>query len=147
MQTVTKPRRKSRLTEDERQARNEISLSNATRFQPISNDVPVISEFATRGIPENEIITLEPGQNVFTYNAWQAKGRQVRKGEKSVSCTVWISVVVKGDPNAITESKRKDRTRSRMHHASLFHVSQTDEIGGASWGYSSNIGPSHSMKS
>lgn len=134
MQTVTKARRKSRrrLTPDERQARNENSLANASRHAPNSNDIPVIMEFQTRGLSSDKVHTFGPEQNVYTYNAWQAKGRQVRKGERSVRCTVWIPVVVKGKPDAIRESDRKDRTRSRMHNACLFHISQTDPIGGAS---------------
>jgi len=129
MPTVTKTRR--RLTVTERKARNEESLVNGSRCQPNSNDMPVIMEFEGKGIPADQVNTFGPDQNVYTYNAWQAQDRQVRKGEKSVTCTVWIPVVVKGKPDAIREADRKDRTRSRMHNACLFHVSQTDQIGGA----------------
>ena len=129
MQTLTKPRRKTRrrLTQEERDDRNNEALSNGTRFVPNSNDGPVTLEFKARGIPVEDIHTFAPDQNVFTYNAWQAQGRQVRKGETSVRCTVWIPVVVKSkDPD------KPDKTRSRMHNACLFHISQTDEIDGVS---------------
>lgn len=132
MQTVTKPRRKSRrrLTDDERRERNENSLISASRTAPNSNDLPVIAEFGLRGIEAEDCHTFGWNQNVFTYNAWQAQDRQVRKGEKSVRCTVWIPVVVKGRPESNIERLRKDHTRSRMSTACLFHITQTDQIGG-----------------
>ena len=31
-----------------------------------------------------------PRENVFTYHAWRALGRQVRRGEHGVKVTTWI---------------------------------------------------------
>ena len=44
--------------------------------------------FTERGwAPED----VKPRENVFTYKAWQALGRQVRKGEKGVKVCVYIT--------------------------------------------------------
>jgi antirestriction protein ArdC len=73
-----------------------------------------------RGIPEHEIL---PRVNVFVYKAWQAKGRQVRKGEKGVRITTWITMGPKKDDP-------KGKTARRPQSTSVFHVSQTDPITG-----------------
>ena len=68
----------------------------------------------SRGIPEDQI---HPRVNVFTYDAWKAKGRQVRRGEKGVSIVSWITMSSKND---------KDKTFKRPRKTSVFHISQTD---------------------
>ena len=120
----------SSLTQDrplsKRQAQDDEAYLRGSRVQPNSNDQPVIAELVNRGIPIGDIITFGPGQNVRTYRAWRAIHRQVRKGEKSVRCTVWLSVEKpsKADPT-------KTKLVSFPKTACVFHVSQTDEIGGA----------------
>ena len=59
---------------------------------------------------------IKPRENVFTYNAWQALKRQVRKGESGVKIITWIPC------------KDKDSENSRMlcKRSTVFHVSQTD---------------------
>jgi hypothetical protein len=126
MQTATKPRRK--LTETERADRNNDALDRGSRCKPNSNDLPVVAEFGLRGIPEQDIRTCSPDQNVYTYDAWQALKRQVRKGEKSVRCTVWIPMKIKGRPDAIVKRLQEDHTSARRHNACLFRVSQTDAM-------------------
>ena len=94
------------------------SLDRATNGRSLANYPAIFAGFAERGIPEAEIL---PRVNVFTYNAWKAKGRQVRKGEKSVRVTTWITMRPKaGDP----EGKPGRRPKT----AYVFHVSQTDPI-------------------
>lgn len=110
-----------------RQAQDDEAYLRGSRVQPNSNDQPVIAALMACGIPLDDIITFGPGQNVRTYRAWRAIHRQVRKGEKSVRCTVWLS----------TEKPSKtDPTKTKLvsfpKTACVFHVSQTDEIGGAS---------------
>jgi hypothetical protein len=38
----------------------------------------IFQGFMEKGIPESEIL---PRENVFTYHAWRALGRQVRRGQ------------------------------------------------------------------
>ena len=87
----------------------EQSLNRAVNGQSVQNDMIVIKEFSNRGIDAT------PRVDVFTYNIWKfQKGRQVKKGEKSVKVRTFI------------ENKKTGKTRCSM--ACLFHISQTDSI-------------------
>ena len=54
------------------------SLDRARNGNPNSNYSTILREFAERGLSLDEI---RPRENVFTYQAWRALGRQVRRGE------------------------------------------------------------------
>jgi hypothetical protein len=125
MHTVLQSQRKLKREQAEREA-----LSRASRPMPNGNDAQCILEFSSRGIPVEEIETFGPGQNVFTYKAWRAKGRQVRKGEKSVKLTVWHPIDSDDDDTDRNTDKPK-RKRCRPVTACVFHVSQTDPAEGA----------------
>jgi len=86
-----------------------------------ANFVPIIRGFMAKGIPADDI---KPRENVFTYNAWRALGRFVRKGEHGIRVTTFRKdeVEVKKDGVVKTEVK------SRPWFATVFHVSQTDPI-------------------
>ena len=118
------------LTQDrplsKRQAQDDEAYLRGSRVKPNSNDTPVITQLVSRGIPLADIVTFGPGQNVRTYRAWRSIGRQVRKGERSVRCTVWLSVEKPDKRNP-----EKTKVVSYPKIACVFHVSQTDEIGGA----------------
>ena len=98
------------------------ALSRAQSGFSMANFVPVIREFVSRGIPMAEI---EPKVNVLTYHAWRALGRQVRKGEHGVK----VSVCLKREP----KEGEPDPNDGRLlfTSATVFHVSQTDEIASA----------------
>ena len=93
------------------------ALFRARNGQSIKNDIAVMAAFTDRGIPAE---TIDPRENVFTYNIWlyaTAGGfinRQVRKGEKSVKVLTFYD-----------DEKTKQKKVTR---AALFHVSQTDAI-------------------
>lgn len=97
------------------------ALARAVSGMSMSNYVPIFQGFMARGIPESEI---RPRENVFTYNAWRALGRQVRKGEHGVKCLTFITTS-KEDKD--TGEKRESR---RPWTTTVFHVSQTDPIEG-----------------
>ena len=111
-----------------RKTRDELdreSLDRGSRRAPNSNDTVVMLTLESRGISTDDVHTFGPDQNVRTYRAWRALGRQVRKGEKSVQLTCWI-------PATRTDKKTgKEKTSCRPVSACVFHVSQTDTIGGA----------------
>tara|TARA_Y100001951_G_C11206507_1_gene220348 strand:+ start:286 stop:699 length:414 start_codon:yes stop_codon:yes gene_type:complete len=87
----------------------EQSLNRAINGQSVQNDMIVMKEFSNRGI------VATPRVDVFTYNIWKfQKGRQVKKGEKSVKVRTFI------------EDKKTGKTRCSM--ACLFHISQTDSV-------------------
>ena len=95
-------------------------------MRPIStaNYPAIIEGFVQRGIAAGDI---KPRENVFTYDAWRALGRQVRKGERSVRVTTWIPITKKEtDPN--TGELVEKVLHKRPHTAFVFHITQTDPV-------------------
>ena len=91
------------------------SLNRAKNGDSLANYQAIMQGFADKGIAANDII---PRENVFTYNAWLALNRQVRKGEHGVKVVTWIP------------AKQKDSESSFMFRgrSTVFHISQTDAI-------------------
>ena len=81
--------------------------------------------FAAKGIPEADI---RPRENVFTYHAWRALGRQVRRGEHGVKVTTWVPAQGKEETDPDTGEKKEGRGFRVCKYATVFHVSQTDPI-------------------
>ena len=81
------------------------TVSKAQRGMSIHNDTIVIAAFAERGIEAT------PRVDVFTFNAWLAKGRVVKKGQKGVKIVTFFE---KPDGSKVSRS------------VTVFHVSQTD---------------------
>jgi antirestriction protein ArdC len=97
------------------------ALSRALTGQSWSNYPAIIQGFMDRGIPESEIL---PRENVFTYQAWKALGRQVRKGEHGVKVVTFIKRDKKVKDTDTDEVKIQ--TYSMPRTVSVFHISQTD---------------------
>jgi N-terminal domain of anti-restriction factor ArdC len=91
------------------------ALTRAQGGESGANYRVILEGFIAKGIAAQDI---RPRENVFTYNAWQALGRQVRKGEKGVRCLTFIDA----------KDKQTGQTRRRPWHTSVFHVSQTDAM-------------------
>jgi hypothetical protein len=100
------------------------ALSNALAERSLANYPAIIEGFIAKGIPAEQITTRE---NVFTYHAWRALGRQVRKGESGVKVVIWIS---KQDASAAVESEgdAEGKPFKFSRPVTVFHVSQTDLI-------------------
>jgi N-terminal domain of anti-restriction factor ArdC len=92
------------------------ALENALNGQSVANYQQIFEEFEKRGIPINQIL---PRENVFTFNAWKAKGRVVKKGEHGVSILTFIHCTKKdketGEETPVTKAKKTN----------VFHISQT----------------------
>ncbi len=114
---ITVAEKQSRVNE-----RQEEALSRALTNRSLSNYPTIFREFMNRGIPESDI---EPRVNIFTYQAWRALGRQVRKGEKGVKVCTFIPMDSKETDKETGEVKIKISSRPRM--TTVFHVSQTDK--------------------
>lgn len=110
----------------EREAMQVDSLRRAVCNQSLSNFPAIIEGFARRGIPVEDI---RPRENVFTYNAWQALGRQVRKGEKGIAVVSYVPIDRERENPETGE--REVKTYRSPRKAYVFHVSQTDPIDGA----------------
>lgn len=133
---TTKYRRR-RKTAAERAELEAAALQRATSNPSWANFGQVIEEFAARGIPA---AAISPKENVFTYNAWRALGRQVRRGEHGVKITTWVEMTKRERDE--TTGEEKTTSHSRPTSAVVFHISQTDPRAAAA--PSSPPTPSHS---
>ena len=115
METLTE--NKSKVNERQAEA-----LSRALTGQSWSNFPAIIQGFKAHGIPEDQIL---PRENVFTYQAWKALGRQVRKGEHGVKVVTFIKRDKKTEDTETGEVKLQ--TYSMPRTVSVFHISQTDK--------------------
>ena len=93
--------------------------SRAAIGQSLTNLPAIIAGFMAKGIPEMDI---RPRENIFTYHAWRALGRQVRRGEHGVKVLTFVDMA--------KESKEtgEKQTFRRPWSTTVFHVSQTDAI-------------------
>lgn len=97
------------------------ALKNATENNSVANYQAIFEGFAAKGIAIEEI---EPRVNVFTYNAWRAKGRQVRKGETGVKVVTFVNAKGQAAEGDQGEAQGYKFARS----VAVFHISQTDPI-------------------
>jgi hypothetical protein len=107
------------------------ALDRAVSGQTLSNYPAIIRGFVDMGIPADDI---RPRENVFTYHAWRALGRQVRRGEHGVKVVTFVPTWDKStephndeDGSLPARDSRKQRG-TRPWTATVFHVSQTDPI-------------------
>ena len=109
----------------DKQAIAQQALQNATTHTPTMNYNDIFNGFAEKGIAFDDIL---PRENVFTFHAWKALNRQVRKGEHGVKVCTWVPMMKKGvnaDGQETQEGFRAPRTTT------VFHISQTEPIGEA----------------
>ena len=116
--TVTTGQRQDKVLKSRQEA-----LSRAISGQSFSNFPAIFQGFAATGIAESEI---KPRENVFTFDAWKALGRVVRRGEHGVKVVTFIDCASKEtDP----ESGEHKITR-RPWTTTVFHISQTELLKG-----------------
>jgi hypothetical protein len=97
------------------------SLDRARSGQTMSNYPAIFAGLMVKGIPECEI---KPRENVFTFNAWKALGRSVKKGEHGVKVVTFIERnVTERDPSTGEQVERSYRS---PHTTTVFHISQTE---------------------
>ena len=123
MKTMKARGKRRKMSAAEREAMQQEALSRARTSFSMANYVPIILGFVEKGIPEADI---SPRENVFTYHAWRALGRQVRKGEHGVKVTTFVPMKRKERDKATGEEKTIESRRPTS--ATVFHVSQTDPI-------------------
>ena len=124
-------------THFERKAETYGNPRNANRFnrkpcpgqsaaRRLTNWPAILAGFTAMGIPEHEI---KPRENVFTYHAWRALGRQVRRGEHGVKVVTFVTTKGKEDGNSVETNdqdgmdKPKCGSFRRPWTATVFHVS------------------------
>jgi hypothetical protein len=97
------------------------SLSRAVLGQSLSNFPAIFQGFAAKGIPESEI---KPRENVFTFDAWKALGRFVRKGEHGVKVVTFIDCKSK----EVDKDTGEPKIIRRPWTTTVFHISQTEAM-------------------
>ena len=116
---------------ERRQQIQQEALSRAVGGQALTNWPAIIHGFMAKGITESDI---RPRENVFTYHAWRALGRQVRRGEHGVKVLTYVSIKDKEDKDGVATNdvdgtdKPKPGATRRPWSATVFHISQTDPI-------------------
>jgi antirestriction protein ArdC len=95
------------------------ALQNAITHESTINYEAIFDGFAEKGIDANNIL---PRQNIFTFNAWRALGRIVRRGEHGVKVVTWIRCTKKDKETGEDVGYMKPNTTT------VFHISQTDAL-------------------
>ncbi|WIF74477.1 DUF3560 domain-containing protein (plasmid) [Proteus vulgaris] len=95
------------------------ALQRAENNASEANYDVIFDGFIAMGIAEEDI---EPRVNVFTFNAWKAKGRYVKKGEKGVRVITYILVDKKQEDSEETKKVKVKR------QTTVFHISQTSPL-------------------
>ena len=109
------------------------ALGRALAGQSLSNWPTILAGFTAKGIPEDDIL---PRENVFTYHAWRALGRQVRRGEHGVKVCTFVAVASPDSKedvdgvatNDVDGTNKRNGGFRRPWTATVFHVSQTDPV-------------------
>ncbi len=100
------------------------ALDRVLNNESVANYDAIYNGFAKMGINPDEV---EPRVNVFTYNAWLAQGRRVRKGQHGVKVNTFVSVgLKKKDGEEGQEEGKKGYKMART--TTVFHLSQTEEV-------------------
>ena len=112
------------------QERRSEALTRACTGQTLSNYPAIYQGFMAMGIPESDI---RPRENVFTYEAWKALGRHVRKGQHGVKVVTFIVTESgkgresqTGSQDGAEAQPKQPARHSRPWTTTVFHVSQTD---------------------
>jgi antirestriction protein ArdC len=99
------------------------ALARASSGQSVANYGTIFHGFIDKGVAESDI---RPRENVFTFHAWRALGRTVRKGEHGVRVLTFVPIA--GRVDDVTGEVKPGGRRPKA--AVVFHVSQTDPING-----------------
>lgn len=99
------------------------ALGRARGSLSISNYPAIFRGFVEKGIAEDDI---RPRENIFTFNAWKALGRHVRKGQHGVKVHTWIPGT---EDKTLADGEVVKRSTTYPKTTTVFHVSQTDATG------------------
>jgi hypothetical protein len=104
------------MTQEQRLTMQANALQRAQTGTSIQNEMIVLMEFQSRGIPANQ---MHPRENCLTFHAWKAKGRSVMKGEHGVKVDTYFPRI---ETDLSTGQERECLVRRT---AVIFHESQT----------------------
>jgi antirestriction protein ArdC len=100
------------------------ALANARAGHSVMNYAAIFEGFMAKGIaPEN----IKPRENVYTFHAWKALGRSVKRGEHGVRVVTFITISTKeAEADGDKLSEKRSAQYCRPHSTTVFHVSQTE---------------------
>ena len=101
------------------------ALSRAQSSNSWTNYPAIFAGFQAMGIPPADVV---PRENVLTYHAWRAKGRQVKRGEHGVKVCSWYAIPDRKDTKDTENPGSKPAKKVRPVKATVFHISQTKPI-------------------
>jgi hypothetical protein len=93
------------------------ALDRAQSGMALTNYPAIYAGFIAKGIAEADIV---PRVNVFTFHAWKAKGRSVKKGEHGVKVITFVTC------NGAEKDDGTRETFRRPSTTTVFHISQTE---------------------
>jgi DNA repair protein RadC len=97
------------------------ALDRARTGEAVTNYPAIYEGFTAKGIAEADI---KPRENVFTFHAWKALGRSVKRGEHGVKVVTWIDCTqTVRDPST---GEEKTEGYRRPQTTTVFHISQTE---------------------
>lgn len=94
------------------------ALHKALSGQSLMNYRAIMEGFAEKGIVPQDV---KPRENVFTFNAWKALGRCVKKGEHGVKVCTWVRTKGKA-------AEEDSKARKIPWQTTVFHISQTEAL-------------------
>lgn len=97
------------------------ALENAVTRQGVANYQAIFEGFEAMGIPAEAI---KPRVNVFTFHAWKALGRSVKRGEHGVKIVTVIPCTKKD------KATDEDVPVKKIKATTVFHISQTQALDG-----------------
>src|SRR5438067_13372458 len=86
------------------------AVSRAASGQSFANWPAILTGFAAKGIPASDV---RPRENVFTYHAWRALGRQVRRGEHGVKVLTFVDTGRREEEPADAADGNADTAQAR----------------------------------
>ena len=89
--------------------------------QTLTNYPAIFEGFMAKGIAEADI---KPRENVFTFHAWKALGRSVKRGEHGVRVVTFVEC--SGRERDPATGEERVTTYRRPHSTTVFHISQTE---------------------
>jgi len=98
------------------------ALTRARLNTSTANYLPIFAGFEDKGVDPADI---RPRENIFTFNAWRAQGRIVKKGEHGVKINTFVPM---SRENKKADGTIEKKTFSRPRTTTVFHVSQTEAV-------------------
>jgi hypothetical protein len=91
------------------------ALDRARNGNTMTNYPAIFAGFIEKGIPEYDI---KPRENVFTFHAWKALGRSVKKGEHGVKVVTFVDCAGRAEIDQATGEEKRPATAGRTSQQS-----------------------------